>query len=106
MRLAASKLSQHLCNLGFERRLVLAIVGPLSQHEQLDHRPQRVWLQVVGRDSDGGGDLLTAALPFGSILSSCSSCMCENDTRWLLTVHFARRPGTPAFDSVPSRRVK
>src|SRR4051812_17773283 len=63
MRLAAPKLYQHLRNLVLERRLVHTIVGALTQHERLDHRAQRVWLQIVGRHSDGG-DLLAATLPF------------------------------------------
>jgi hypothetical protein len=63
MRLAASKLYQHLRDLVLERRLVHAIVGALTQHERLDHRPQRVWLQIVGRHSDGS-DLPGAGLPF------------------------------------------
>ena len=31
-------------DLGLERRLVHAIVGALTQHERLEHRPQGVWL--------------------------------------------------------------
>lgn len=63
MRLAASKLYQHLRDLVFERRLAHTIVGALTQHERLDHRPQRVWLQIVGRHSNGA-DLLALALAF------------------------------------------
>ncbi len=63
VRLAASQLGQHLRDLVIERSLVHAIVGALTQHERLDHRPQRVWLEIVGRQSDGG-DLRVAAFPF------------------------------------------
>src|SRR6185436_8071927 len=65
MRLAASKLHEHLRDLGLERRLVQAIVGALTQHERLDHRSQRVRFQIVWRDSDRG-DLLATVLPFKS----------------------------------------
>src|SRR3954465_15658674 len=63
MRLAASKLYQHLRDLVLERRLAHTIVGALTQHERLDHGPQRVWLQIVGRHSDGR-DLRAPALRF------------------------------------------
>jgi hypothetical protein len=63
MRLVASKLYQHLRDLVLERRLARAIVGALTQHERFDHRPQRVRIEIVGRQSDGG-DLGAAPLPF------------------------------------------
>ena len=78
MRLAASKLYQHLRDLGLERRLVHAIVGALTQHERLDYPPQRAWLQIVGRHLDGG-DLLAAALPF------------EFDRELALVLHVSQR---------------
>ena len=74
MRLAASKLYQHLRDLGLERRLVLAIVGALTQHERLDHRPQRVWLESSGANRIG-----TFSVPrrsrSSSTVNSRSSCM-------------------------------
>src|SRR4051794_8330568 len=63
MRLAVSKLYQHLRDLVLERRFVHTIVGALTQHERLDHGPPRVWLQIVGRHSDWR-DLPAPALPF------------------------------------------